>query len=712
MGKILVIAEKPSVGRDIAKVLGCNQKATGYLVGTQYIVSWAYGHLVTLSEPQDYNVKYKRWDFSTLPIIPEKMMLKEIKKTSQQLKVLKKLMNDKKIDGIICATDSGREGELIFRYIYDVADCKKAVQRLWISSMTDTAIKEGFAHLKDSSEYDLLYLSAKCRAEADWLVGMNTTRAYTLQYGVLLSIGRVQTPTLAMIVQRQKEINSFQSEEYYEVKADFGMFSGLWFSKKDGNYQHRITNEQDAKKIQEKVRGKQGVIQSIEKQEKRQNHPLLYDLTQLQRECNQKFGFSAQKTLDIAQKLYERYKLITYPRTDSRYLSSDMKDKVKAILKKLNQNEEYHQYCRGIPISTISFTKRVMDDSKVSDHHAIIPTDGSMRTNQLNQDEKKVYHFIVLRFLAVFYPAYLYEITKIISEIEDERFLSKGNTTIQEGWMELYRDFRQEKDEEQQLPSLKKGMELMVQDINILKKKTKAPANYTESTLLSAMENAGRFVEDESIKEQLKESGLGTPATRASMIERLLAVGYIKRKGKALIPTEKGMKLIEVVPEELKSPQTTGKWEKGLSSIAKGRMSEERFMESIKRYVRFLVDNSEQKKGSVTFAKEEKQYNKIKKSKNQLGKCPICNGTIFENSKSFYCGKWKEGCKFGIWKNSVTLYGVQLSSSLVKKLLKDKKVTGLNIILPQTGEPCEADLKLCEDNSGRIEFYNVTRKRT
>lgn len=713
MGKILVIAEKPSVAKDIARVLGCKERKEGFLAGENYIVSWAIGHLVTLADPEDYDEKYKKWKRETLPILPKKMVLKAVKKTQPQLKILKKLMNSKEVDSLICATDSGREGELIFRYIYEMVNCKKTFQRLWISSMTDSAIKEGFARLKDGREYDNLYLCAKCRSEADWLVGMNATRAYTLQYNALLSIGRVQTPTLAIMVERQKEIDAFVPEDYYEVQAMYENFSGIWFDKKETDT--KIKKLEQAQEIVQKVQGKTGSVFSITQEEKKQSPPLLYDLTELQRDCNKKFGFSAQKTLSIAQDLYEKRKMITYPRTDSRYLSEDMKQKVKNTLLKLQRVQKYTSFISYIfSQENIPFHKRIIDNSKVTDHHAIIPTDGKISLESLTEEEKKVYHVIVMRFMAVFYPQYIYMVTKVITIVEQQKFISKGTTVLQEGWTAIYKalDIEKTKDEKKQeqiLPNLKQGETVVVKQAKLLKKKTKPPVYYTESSLLSAMENAGRFVEDEVLKEQMKESGLGTPATRAAIIERLLTVGYIIRKGKNLVPTEKGIKLIEIVPEELKSPQTTGKWEKGLSSIAKGKMSSERFMKSIERYVYFLIEASDKRKENIVF-EQESQRGKGKKTIKNLGKCPLCQkGSILENTKAYYCTAWKEGCQFTIWKNTLEPYGVSLDSKIVKKLLKEKKIKDISIVLPQTGERGKATLLLSNENTGKLEWMDFIR---
>lgn len=713
MGKTLVIAEKPSVARDIAKTLGVSGKNEGYLTGENYVVSWAIGHLVTLAEPEAYDVKYKKWNFETLPILPDSMKLEAIKKTRSQLKVLHKLMHSREIDEIICATDSGREGELIFRHIYEITQCRKPFRRLWISSMTETAIREGFAHLQDGSHYDLLYHSARCRAEADWLVGMNASRAYTIQYGALLSIGRVQTPTLALIVEKQKEIDAFVPQDYFEVQADFEQYTGFWIDEKENT---RLDLREKAEQIAARVKGQRGIVSQIVKEEKRQLPPLLYDLTELQRECNRKFGFSAKKTLDIAQSLYEKRKMITYPRTDSRYLSDDMVGKIKQTLGRLKDVQEFSPYAAEVLAKEkLPLSKRIIDNSKVTDHHAIIPTDTRLRTDHLTPEENKVFSLVAARFLAVFYPAYVYEATKVYTKVGLDTFLSKGKTVLQEGWQAVEkallpetRKNKTEKEEEQQLPPLTEQQPVVAKRTKVLDKKTKAPPPYTESTLLSAMENAGRFVEDEELKEQMKDSGLGTPATRAAIIERLLSVGYIMRKGKTLVPTEKGQKLIAVVPEELRSPQTTGKWEKGLSSIAKGKMTEERFLESIRRYVRFLVDDAAQHKKDVVFEAERPRG---KRSRAQgLGKCPLCGkGKILENSRSYYCTEWKNGCKFSLWKDSTEPYGILLDAPKVKRLLKGEKLEKIPVVLPQTGERGTADLILSPDHSGRVELMNVTR---
>lgn len=712
MGRILVVAEKPSVARDIAKTLGAGQKGDGCLLGEKYVVSWAIGHLVTLAEPEEYGENFKKWSFASLPIIPDEMELKAIKNTRSQLKVLHKWMNDKEITSIICATDSGREGELIFRYIYEITKCNKPFQRLWISSMTEQAIKEGFANLKDGTAYDLLYHSAKCRSEADWLVGMNATRAYTLRYHVLLSIGRVQTPTLALIVDKQKEINAFVSKDYYEIQTVFDGFHGFWIDEEE---QTKIENEAVAKEISDKLNAQDSLVTKVEKEEKRIPAPLLYDLTELQRECNRKFGYSAKKTLDIAQSLYEKRKMITYPRTDSRYLSDDMKGKVQNTMKRLGESQPFEEFATPlINGAKLLFTKRIIDNSKVTDHHAIIPTDVRPRLDSLAEEEKNVFLLVAARFISAFYPHYRYEVTKVYFTCQDERLLSKGTVVLEEGWQGVERKLvpmkgkKEKGNEEQKLPPLTEGELHKIKEAKVLKKKTTPPKAYTESSLLSAMENAGRFVEDETLKEQMKDSGLGTPATRAAIIERLLSVGYITRKGKNLIPTEKGMQLIQVVPEELRSPQTTGKWEKGLSSIAKGNMEEERFMASIKRYVSFLVEDAIKRKTDIVFPEEAKMG--AKKGGKSLGKCPICkDGDVLENSKAYFCGKWKTGCKFTVWKDSLTPYGIELNSKTIQKLLKEEKIPDVSVTLPQTGEKGKSTMIFSADGKGQIELMDFTR---
>ena len=613
--KTLVIAEKPSVARDIARVLKCSQRGDGYLHGSDYIISWAIGHLVTLQEPEDYNPALKRWQKADLPILPQDMGLKPIPNTEKQLNILKRLMDSQDTTQIICATDSGREGELIFRYIYQWAGCKKPVKRLWISSLTDAAITDGLSKMRSGSEYDNLYASARCRAEADWLVGMNATRAFTLKNGQLLPVGRVQTPTLAILVDRQKEITAFVAKDYWEVQASFlaeSLYTGMWISAEN---EQKLYDKKQAEAIAAKVRNQPGIVDSVETEEKRQLPPQLFDLTELQRECNRKLHFPAQKTLAVAQSLYEKHKLITYPRTDSRYLSKDMEPKLQPILQSI-QEPPYNGFAAHLlTLPKLPITSRIINDAKVTDHHAIIPTGSKKALSSLTRDERAVYDRILRNFLAVFYPAYVYDVTTVITLVQDERFISKGRMDKNLGWTTLYAHEKPAQQEKQapneseaakkkstskskqaskeedapSLPLLSRGTAVETTEVAALQKKTQPPKPYTEATLLSAMEHAGRFVDDDALKEALKASGLGTPATRAAIIEKLISSGYVERSKKNLVPTDKAIRLISMSPPELRSPETTGKWERGLQRIASGELDDKRFMDSIKRYVLYLI---------------------------------------------------------------------------------------------------------------------------
>lgn len=698
MGKILVVAEKPSVARDYAKVLDCSRRKDGYIEGDKYIVTWAIGHLITLAEPKDYDEKLKKWSFNNLPILPTSMKLKEVSNTAKQFNIIKGLMNDKNIEHIICGTDSGREGELIFRYIYEHANCSKKVYRLWISSMTDKAIKDGFVKIKDSKEYDNLFYSAKCRSEADWLVGINATRSFTVKYDTLLSIGRVQTPTLALIVKRQEEFENFKPKEYYEFKAEYEGFEGIWFDEEES--ETKIFKFDKVERLKEKVEGQKGKVKSITKAEKKIAPPLLYDLTELQIDGNKKFGYSAQEVLSIVQNLYEKRKMVTYPRTDSKYLTNDMKEVVKQTLNKLRV-EPYKKYIEKI--KEVKFSNRIINDSKVTDHHAIIPTNVFPKINSLSEQEFNIYNLIVNRFIEVFYPYYIYKTTKVITEVIGETFISRGKILVQEGFTCISGD---RKNNDQILPDLKKGQEVNVISTKYSKKQTKPPKQYTEASLLSAMEHAGRFVEDEEIKEKLKESGLGTPATRASIIERLIHVKYLVRKGKNLIPTQKAKQLISIVPEELKSPETTGKWEKGLTKISKGEMDSLKFMNSIKRYVVYITNYAKTNQCNIMF-EDENAHNK-RRPKNTLGTCPMCNeGDVLENKKAYYCTNWKKGCKFTIWKNSLEMYGYKIDNNFIMNLLKDKLIKKVEVILPQTKEKCLTTVFL--NKKFNLEFKDLVR---
>lgn len=674
----LVIAEKPSVARDIAKVIGASKREDSCITGNGYVVSWAVGHLVTLKEPDEIDPKYKKWRAEDLPILPEHMETKVIPKTRAQYNVLKKLMNDPEVSEIICATDSGREGELIFRYIYHQAGCKKPFRRLWISSMTEEAIKAGFDSLRPSSEYDALYNSAKCRADADWLIGMNATRAYTLHYDALLSIGRVQTPTLSMLVKRRKEIDSFVPTTFYTVRADFGDYEGIY---QNAEGEKQIGKREDADRIAEEVKGKLGRVAEVTREKKTEKPPLLYDLTSLQRDANSRFGFSASKTLQIAQDLYEKHKLLTYPRTDSRFLSHDMLEKVKQTLSGYDGAlKEIGQKALG----NVWLNKRVFDDEKLTDHHAIIPTGKSAERANLSADERKVYEMVATRLAAVFYPNYEYESQKILTLCESHRFLSQGKHVLQLGWRELNpapaKKSKKDKDaaeNESELPEVKEGEERLCRDAQVKEDSTKPPKEHNDASLLAEMEHAGRKIEDENLREQMKDCGLGTPATRAGIIERLIKVGYVVRDKKNLVATEKGVKLIDAVPAEIASPEITGRWEQILSEIAKGADREAEFRQGIRNMAAQLVKDANAGP-TVEFAREPVRGGKRKKIPSLGIPCPICQkGEIAENSKSFYCTRFREGCKFTIWKNGLTRFGgPEMNEKLIRLVFEKKEVRG------------------------------------
>ncbi len=586
MPKQLIIAEKPSVARDIARVLGARSRGDGFYFNDRYVISWALGHLVALCDPGEMNPAWKKWRMEDLPMLPETLPTKVLPKTSGQFRTLKKLMAEKEIDSLICATDSGREGELIFRLIYREAGCQKPFSRLWVNSMTDEAIKEGFASLKAGAAYDNLYQSARCRSEADWLVGMNASRAFTLKYDVRLSVGRVQTPTLAILVRRRREIEQFVPVEYYEVNADYGDFTAQWYDPEGDTT--RIGTQEQAQQIARKLRGQTAQITSVNTERKQTPAPQLYYLTALQRDANTYYGFSAAKTLQLAQSLYETHKVLTYPRTDSRYLPMDMRGKTRSAMARLG--EPYRAFAAPVLASEqLPVLARVFNNEKVTDHHALIVTERALPAGA-TADERKLYDLVARRLIAAFYPAYQYDRTRVLAGCAGETLLSTGTTVAQQGWRALYQGIGKASREEKTLPSVQKGDTRPIVKASSTKKATKPPAAHTEASLLSAMENAGREIDDPTLKESMKDSGLGTPATRAAIIERLVEVGYVQRKGKSLQATDKGVHLIEVVPEQLSSPETTGKWERALVSISEGRMEPEKFMASIRRFTGFITE--------------------------------------------------------------------------------------------------------------------------
>ena len=612
--KSLVLTEKPSVAREIARVLGCGQKGKGYLEGPGYVITWALGHLVTLAEPEDYDKKYKQWRMEDLPMLPEQMKLKVIRQTSHQFQVVRSLMNRQDIGEMIIATDAGREGELVARWIMKLGNWKKPFKRLWISSQTDSAIREGFARLKPGSEYNSLYDAAVCRAEADWLIGLNVTRALTCKFNAQLNAGRVQTPTLAMIVRREEEINKFIPVDYWTVRAEFGNYFGDWRGK-DGN---RLFDYARAEELLAKLKGHPGKITELRRENKSEPAPLAYDLTELQRDANRRFGFSAQQTLSILQDLYERHKLVSYPRTDSRYIASDIVPTLPARLKSIAVGA-YAGPVKQLLQKPLQTTKRLVDDSKVSDHHAIIPTEQPVNLAALDAEEKKLHDLIVRRFLAVLYPPYRYEQLTLVTTVNGENFYSRGRVIQDQGWRAVT-SVRAEQEQgtedtspEQTIPSLNKGEERPVKSLKANKAKTKPPARYNEATLLSAMESPGKFIENDELRETFKEkkgrghtslnddggmspiggSGLGTPATRAEIIEKLLYTNYIERSGKELVPTSKGIQLVNLVAPELRSPELTARWEQSLTEIARGRESKTKFIKGIRENAAKLVRSVE-----------------------------------------------------------------------------------------------------------------------
>ena len=590
--KSIVLAEKPSVGRELAQVLGCRNKAKGYSEGDAYIVTWAMGHLVELADPQVYDERYKRWSLHYLPMLPERMKHRIIPRTSHQFRTIQSLFRRKDVNNLIIATDAGREGELVARWIMRLGGWKGPYQRLWISSQTESAIREGFRTLKDGKSYDNLFRAAECRSVADWIVGLNISRALSCKYDARLSAGRVQTPTLALIVAREAEINNFKPDSYWQVHADFGSYSGLWRS--SGGVT-RLKEEKRAREIADKVQGKQGRIVKVEAKDKSEPPPLAYDLTALQREANSRLGFSAQKTLSTLQGLYERHKLATYPRTDSRYISRDivptLKDRLQAVL-----SSRYRTTVQQLLAGEIKVGSRFVNDAKVSDHHALLPTEQRADPQRLGADERALWEMIVARFLAVLSPPYRYKSITLTTEVEGEQFLSRGIQVIDSGWKAIEQSLSDRKEEEedeaphQELSSHRQGDTVQVAGAEVKQGFTKPPPRYTEATLLDAMEHAGRFIDDKELRASIAQGGIGTPATRAEIIEKLLSHYYIERRGRTLLPTPRGLELLDLIPGDLRSPELTARWEQRLARIAKGEERAAEFDRDIRRNATELVE--------------------------------------------------------------------------------------------------------------------------
>jgi DNA topoisomerase-3 len=719
VGKTLIIAEKPSVGRDLAGALpGKFAKQDGYLESEDYVVTWAVGHLVTLAEPEDYDERFKKWRMADLPILPDVFRLKpRDTKAAKQLKVIQKLLKRDDVEQVVNACDSGREGELIFAYIWDTAKVEKPVERLWISSMTKQAIQEGFTHLRPREQLDPLQRAARSRSEADWLVGMNATRAATIRgrawVGGVVSLGRVQTPTLALIVRREREIQAFVPEPYWLVHATLEApsragYTGLWFSPELGETereQSRIKEASRADEIVSKVSGNDGTIKKVERKEQTERAPLLYDLTSLQRDANGRFGFSASRTLRAAQSLYEDKKAITYPRTSSRYLSGDLVPQLKPTAETLLPIAEYAPFARYVIGLDQLPLQRVVNDERVDDHHAIIPTDIEHEVGVFSEDERRIFDLVAKRFLAVFHPPAKYARTTVVTEVEGETFRTRGKITLEAGWRGVYgvepdEPKTQEEDEAEggELPRLEEGMTIRCVEAVSEAKETRPPPRYNEATLLSAMETAGKLVDDEELAEAMKERGLGTPATRAEIIETLIRREYVERVGKELTPTPKGLQVVSMLEgHPLTQAGLTGDWEKRLLDIEHGSGDRDAFMEGIQQFTRSTVEDI------ANLTAEDLRPERV-----ELGLCPRCGAEtgeiIRENSRAYGCTSWKSreepGCGFVIWKK---VAGRTITPELARQLIEEGRTQDVIAgFRSRAGKPFRARLRLNEE--GKVEF--------
>jgi DNA topoisomerase III len=720
MAKTLVIAEKPSVGRDLARVLpGPFAKQDGWLEADQYVITWAVGHLVQLAEPEEYDPKYKRWRMADLPIIPVhfKLIVRD-ERSRKQMSVVSGQLRRNDIAEVVNACDAGREGELIFAYLYEKAKAQKSVRRLWLNSMTNAAIKQGFASLRPASEFAQLEEAARSRSEADWIVGMNATRAATIRlrasFDGAVSLGRVQTPTLAIVARREEEIRAFKPEPYWVVDAAFAaepleqekterLYSGRFHA----GSKPRIASEQEAVAIVEACRDQQGTITKLETKEQRDRPPLLYDLTSLQRDANTRFGFSAKRTLAAAQRLYEEHKALTYPRTNSRFLTSDMIDEIKPTVELLGVHPEYAQAAAYVASLDLLPLKRVVWNEKVTDHHAIIPTRAEHNIEKMSDDDRRVYDMAVRRFLAVFHPEAVFENTRVETTVRDHVFRTRGKLLLVPGWRGVYGELaetegRSDDDEgsDQQLPRLVDGETVQTRKIDSERKETKPPRRYTDASLLGAMETAGKLVDDDELREAMKESGIGTPATRAAIIERLIQVGYLERDGRALVATEKGLNVIRLLNEHmLTSPELTGNWEHRLGKIERQEDTRDGFMNDIALFAQQTVQELDAKLKDVRIPRAN------------LGPCPVCGKDIVENRKGYSCwARQDPGCGFVIWKSKA---GKQLNVSVARELIKTgytaQPVSGFR---GRSGRSFRARLALSqgEDGKWRVEFNEAWAK--
>lgn len=685
----LVIAEKPSVARSIAAVIGATEKQTGYWQGGGYLVSWCIGHLVSFAEAGQYDEKYCKWKYEDLPILPQPWQFIVPDEKKQQFEVLRALLNRPNVDSVTAATDAGREGELIFRFVYQMAGCTKPVKRLWVSSMEDAAIREGFANLRPDSDYDALYQSALCRAKADWLVGINATRLFSVLYHKTLTVGRVQTPTLKMLVDRDAKILRFQKEKYYTV----GIHSGSL--KADSGC---IADAETANSLKEKCTSAVAICTSVKREKKTEQPPKLYDLTTLQREANRLFGFTAKQTLDYAQQLYEK-KLLTYPRTDSQYLTEDMGQTAQHLVSDLLGLLPFAQ---GLGLTPE--VGRILNSKKVSDHHAIIPTSEFVKQGftGLAESECKLMNLVCSKLLCAVAAPHEYETVTAVFSCAGNEFAAKGKTVLVPGWKEIDQRFRAtlKADTEEEvlnaLPELAEGQNFSV-TTDISEHFTSPPKTYTEDTLLSAMERAGA----EDMPENAERKGLGTPATRAAILEKLVQMGFVQRKGKQLVPTKDGINLAVVLPESLTSPALTAEWENRLTEIAKGSADPDEFMAEIEAQVRQLVK-------TYSCISADKQ-NLFQSERVIIGKCPRCGENVYEGKKNFYCGN--RSCQFVMWKND--RFFEQRKKAFTPKiaaaLLKNGKAKVKGLYSEKTGKTYDATVLLA-DTGGKYVNYRVERK--
>lgn len=690
----LVIAEKPSVAMSLATVLGATERKDGYLEGSGYLVSWCVGHLLELAQPEAYKEQYAKWRYEDLPILPENWKYEVPKDKKTQLALLCRLMKDKRVDSVVCATDAGREGELIFRLVYEYAGCNKPMERLWISSMEDAAIREGFDRLRPGSDYDKLYDAAVCRAGADWLIGINATRLFSVLYGVTLNVGRVMSPTLALLVQRESDIESFISKPFYVPEITCGGFTASG---------EKMTERSEAEKIRMDCDHNSAFVRSVEKQVKTIQPPRLYDLTTLQRECNRIYGYTAQQTLDYVQSLYEK-KLATYPRTDSQYLTKDMQATAASLILWLRDNMPFGKGCAGEPD-----IDRVTDDSKVTDHHAIIPTVEIARTDltELPSGERDVLTLLAVRLLCATTQAHRFETVTAMLDCQRHTFTAKGKTILQSGWKEVERIHRMSirqsetehrENEDAALPVLKEGQTFETVSASLREGKTSPPKHYTEDTLLSAMENAGA----EDMPDDAERKGLGTPATRAATLEKLVSAGFVERKKKQLIPTKKGRNLIAVLPDNIKSPILTAEWESMLKQVEHGELSATSFMDQIADMSRTLVKEHT--------APEERFADLFPSSKGTVheavGVCPRCGAPVYEGKKGFFCDNRE--CSFALWKDNRFFSSKKksITKSVAAALLKEGRISMSGLYSEKTGKTYDAEVIL-DDTGGKYVNFKL-----